>query len=69
MSDTPADTAIPPVATPTTVRRPRRPAVRTRAEAADEAILSGPQLQEKMVNDSVKAARVATAVATMGISA
>ena len=69
MSDTPADTAIPPVATPTTVRRPRRPAVRTRAEAAGEAILSGPQLQEKMVNDSVKAARVATAVAVEDILA
>jgi polyphosphate kinase len=69
MSDTPADTAIPPIATPVTRRSPRRPAVRTRAEATSEAILSGPQLQEKMVNDSVKAARVATAVAVEDILA
>ena len=58
MSDTPS--AAPTSATP---RTKRQAAARPPAESSREAILGGAQLQEKMVNDSVKAARLATAVA------
>ncbi|MDO9625981.1 MAG: polyphosphate kinase 2 [Pseudomonas sp.] len=69
MSDTPADPVTPPSTPKAVTHRARHLPVRGQAEPAHEAILAGAKLQEKMVTDSIKAARESTAVAVEDILA
>lgn len=72
MSETPADTlppTTPPAPAKPTARRARRAPARSQSEPKAEGILSGAQLQEKMVNESISASRTATTVAVEDILA